>query len=684
MTAHTAPDPLGLSDWQAGNQRHLGAALGRVHDALARYLAPDNSGRITSDPPTTGVGDSASPTPDEHGRHGRAWALDVVAAKFGLSRFEQDVLVLCAGVELESRIASLCAKANGDPQRRYATFGLALAAVPGAHWSATTPTAPLRRWRLVSLTAESEPTSSPLRIDERILHFLAGAAYLDERLAAVATSVGEHGQVAATHRALVERITAVLTASRRQGPVPVVQLLGPRVSDTRSIAAVACRAVGLRILAIPASAIPVGASELDLFERLCERECALSDCALLIDFGDDDDAEAARAVPVERFLERTSAVLLLTGGARRRTGRRASVALEVPRPNAADQRLAWTEALGAAAAARLNGHVEVLVSQFSLSTHGIRAVAADVLAQPVARDDDQFSRDVWEGCRLQARPRLDGLCDRVESTATWDDLVLPAAQRQILRDIVTHVRHRATVYDQWGFGDRRARGLGVTALFAGASGTGKTMAAEVIGNELRLDVYRIDLSAVVSKYIGETEKNLRRIFDAAEEGGVVLLFDEADALFGKRSEVKDSHDRYANIEVSYLLQRMENYRGLAVLTTNLKSALDTAFLRRIRFVVQFPFPDVDERAEIWRRIFPTMTPTEGLRPERLAQLVVPGGNIKSIALNAAFLAADAQEPVRMSHLLRAARSEYAKLEKPLTEAEIADWGNTDLERRAVV
>jgi SpoVK/Ycf46/Vps4 family AAA+-type ATPase len=214
----------------------------------------------------------------------------------------------------------------------------------------------------------------------------------------------------------------------------------------------------------------------------------------------------------------------------------------------------------------------------------------------------------------------------------------------------------------------------VSALFAGSSGTGKTLAAEVLANELRLDLYRIDLSRVVDKYIGETEKNLRRIFDAAEGGGTILLFDEADALFGKRSEVKDSHDRYANIEVSYLLQRMEAYRGLAILTTNLKSALDTAFLRRIRFVVQFPFPDARQRAAIWRRAFPQKTPRRGVHVKRLAQLNVAGGNIRNIALNAAFLAAEAGEPVRMKHLLRATRSEFTKIESTLTDTELSGWG----------
>ena len=195
----------------------------------------------------------------------------------------------------------------------------------------------------------------------------------------------------------------------------------------------------------------------------------------------------------------------------------------------------------------------------------------------------------------------------------------------------------------------------------------------MLAQELRLDLYRIDLSAVVSKYIGETEKNLRRVFDAAEVSGAILLFDEADALFGKRSDVKDSHDRYANIEVSYLLQRMEAYRGLAILTSNLKDALDTAFLRRIRFIVHFPFPDAEQRAAIWQQIFPAATPVAGLDMHKLARLNVAGGNIRNIALHAAFLAADANEPVGMAHLLAAARREYAKLERPVTEAEIREW-----------
>jgi SpoVK/Ycf46/Vps4 family AAA+-type ATPase len=265
------------------------------------------------------------------------------------------------------------------------------------------------------------------------------------------------------------------------------------------------------------------------------------------------------------------------------------------------------------------------------------------------------------------------LAESIETRAHWDDLVLPEDQYQMLREIAAQVRQRLKVYESWGFGARSARGLGISALFSGPSGTGKTLAAEVIAGHLQLDLYRIDLSQVVSKYIGETEKNLRAVFDSAEQSGAVLLFDEADALFGKRSEVRDSHDRYANIEVSYLLQRMESYRGLAILTTNIRGALDVAFLRRIRFIVSFPFPDTELRTRIWSHIFPAETPTHDLDFNKLARLNVTGGNIRNIALNAAFLAADLGEPVSMSHLLRTARSECLKIEKQTSAAELGGW-----------
>jgi SpoVK/Ycf46/Vps4 family AAA+-type ATPase len=271
--------------------------------------------------------------------------------------------------------------------------------------------------------------------------------------------------------------------------------------------------------------------------------------------------------------------------------------------------------------------------------------------------------------RRSSRGRLDTLAQRIDSEAGWEDLVVPPQTLELLRTLTIQARHRATVYETWGFASRSRRGLGLSALFSGPSGVGKTLAAEVVANELELDLYKIDLSQMVSKYIGETEKNLARVFDAAEAGGVVLLFDEADALFGHRSEVKDSHDRYANIEVSYLLQRMEAFRGIAVLTTNQKSALDSAFMRRIRFVVQFPHPDSGHRALLWKKAFPAAAALANLDIERLARLNLSGGNIRSVALNAAFLAAESREPVGMHHVMQAARAEYLKLERPFSLAE---------------
>jgi SpoVK/Ycf46/Vps4 family AAA+-type ATPase len=265
--------------------------------------------------------------------------------------------------------------------------------------------------------------------------------------------------------------------------------------------------------------------------------------------------------------------------------------------------------------------------------------------------------------------KLGSLAQRLDPVYKWDDIVVSEDLMRQLREIADQVATRAEVYGRWGFGARLPRGRGISALFSGPSGTGKTMAAEILANELQLDLFRIDLAGVVSKYIGETEKNLRNVFDAAEESGAILFFDEADALFGKRTEVRDSHDRYANIEVNYLLQRMEDYRGLAVLCTNRRSALDRAFLRRLRFLVEFPFPDGEKRRLIWSKVFPAQTPVSGLDLDELARLEITGGNIRNIALNAAFLAAREQTSVQMPHLLRAARREYAKIDKLLTEAE---------------
>jgi hypothetical protein len=657
----TAPN-----NWHEANQRALMAALATVRASLERHVERKQGNEPLEKHPEP----SPSTQQEKPDAKSTNSALDSLCAAFGLSSFEREVLLLCAGSELDSTFAARCAAGQGDARRLYPTFSLALAALPEAHWSAMVPAAPLRRWRLIEVGAGDSLTTSPLRIDERILHYLTGISYLDDRLQGLIEPLVGGAKLPPSHEITVGRMVETWSRLTEISGCPVIQLCGEDDPAKRSIAEVAYSRMGLQLHVLKATDIPSATAEREALVRLWEREAILSSGALLIDCAELDTAENIRLV--HAFLERLHGMTVVTGREPIRAGRRPMIHLEVGKPSAMEQQAIWGDLLGPQAGT-LNGQLDSVVTHFNLGAREIHAAHAELGAYPSESSDGEAASALWDACRVQSRQRLDGLAQRIEPAATWDDLVLPEAQRQILREMASHARQRATVYERWGFSAKGLRGLGISALFAGASGTGKTMAAEVLAGELRLDLYRIDLSSVVSKYIGETEKNLRRVFDAAEQGGAILLFDEADALFGKRSEVKDSHDRYANIEVSYLLQRMEAYRGLAILTTNMKNALDTAFLRRIRFVVQFPFPDAAQRAEIWRRIFPSSTPTDGIEVAKLSRLNVAGGNIRNVAINAAFLAAEAREPVRMNHLLRAARTEYAKLEKPLTDAEIGNW-----------
>ena len=644
--------------WTAANQQYLMAALAGVRQALQRHLG-ETDGDADHDSLETAPIKMPAPA-----------ALETLARTFGLSSFERDLLLLCAGLELDSKFAALCATTNNKGQP---TFSLALAALPEAHWSALTPTAPLRRWRLIEVGSGSNLMDSPLRIDERVLHYLAGASHLDEQLLGFVEAMAETPPLTPSQRQVVAQVITIWSGHSRSARLPVVQLCGPERATKQALAAAICAGLGLGLYKMDVHVIPTTPHELDILLRLWEREAALSGCALLLDADLADSTDQGRQPVITRFIDSLGSPLLVTCRDRRADQQRPLLTFEVNKPTALEQRALWERALGDNGPL-LNGQVDGLTAQFNLNAPAIEAAYLQATGYTTAASQNaDMAVALWQACRAQARPQLDNLAQQIEPVAGWDDLVLPEREHQVLRDIAIHVRQRAQVYETWGFAHKSARGLGISALFAGPSGTGKTMAAEVLANELDLDLYRIDLSQVVSKYIGETEKNLARVFDAAEAGGTILLFDEADALFGKRGEVKDSHDRYANIEVSYLLQRMEAYRGLAVLTTNMKSALDQAFWRRLRFAVQFPFPTAEQRAAIWQRIFPAETPTKGLDPLQLAQLNVAGGNIRNIAMNAAFYAADAGQPVCMAHILRAARSEYSKLDKTLTNAEIRGW-----------
>ncbi len=637
--------------WEQANQ----AYLMREVDRLRARLHPERT--------HAAMGESAI-----EWTHERPPAIDALTMLFGLSRFERDVVLLCAGVELDSTFAALCSTARGGARSRV-TFALALAILDQPHWSAMTLPGALRRWRLVELVGNDGLTQSGLRIDERVLDYLTGLDHPDARVACVGEIVELGGPLLPSQLDVPRAIAELWTRSSR-ATRPIVQLESADAALALQVAACACSMAGVRTLRILAHDVPQAAADREALARLCEREAALLPCALVLDCSQMQRGSSDER-PAISFLGDLQAPLIILGPLSTQSLRRPALRMELQRGSCEERRESWEHALGPMAS-RLNGAVQRLACQFELDSSAIRSVAASI--PPDTQDESSIESKLWDTCRQQMRHALDDLADRIEPAAAWSDLVLPAPQIELLREMAVHVRRYWRVFEEWGFGARAARGGGACAVFAGPSGTGKTLAAEVLAAELRLDLYRVDLSSTVSKYIGETEKNLARIFDAGEKAGAILLFDEADALFGKRSEVKDAHDRYANIEVSYLLQRMEAYRGgVAILTTNMKNAIDQSFWRRLRFVVHFPFPDAQLRTAIWRGVFPSRTPLGNLDFEKLARLNVAGGNIRNIAVNAAFRAADDGGAVQMHHLLWAARQEYSKLDRTLSDAECREW-----------
>ncbi len=545
-------------------------------------------------------------------------------------------------------------------------------------WDALSPERPPRYWNLIEIqqAAGQSLTTSALRADERIVNYIKGLNYLDDRVARLINPLTVDdggGELPPSQQAAVEFIgheVEKLVALQR---LPVVQLLG---RDPRGKQQVAARvAAGFRRLLyrLPAELLPAHGVELEAFIRLLQRETRLLPIALYVDAREVDKGSEGRAASLSRFLLGYEGLVFLDSAEPLPGADLQTISVNIQKPTAKERYAAWAGDLGEP----FTDLAQHLAIQFNLDLNSIRRITATA---------ERDRNAIWQACRAQLRPRLEGLAQYLEPRKVWDKLdtrdpaqreqvwsylVLPEPEKRLLRQIAAQVEHRFQVYEDWQVSSSLNRGLGISALFAGESGTGKTLAAEVLAKVLDLDLYRIDLSSVVSKYIGETEKNLRRLFDTAEDSGVILLFDEADALYGKRSEVKDSHDRYANIEINYLLQRLEAYNGLAILATNFKSALDQAFMRRLRFVVNFPFPGPAERMEIWRKAFPEGIPLEeGLSFERLAQLNLTGGNIQSVAINAAFLAAERASPaVTLPIILEAARDELRKLDKQFSEAD---------------
>lgn len=669
--------------WYQANQYYLIAAFDLLHNILQNFI---NQSENDADARASKINQARTELLKIASEMSFSPAFEQISERFKLSEFEFYILVFCAAIELDLRFPGLCTKAYNDENYYYPTFGLILRALPNPHWSALAHDGALRYWKLIDLGSGNSLLNKQLFIDERILHYLRGIQTTDPLLTGLTELPSDRpNQLMPSHQSLAEKIAALWHLSSSQDIPPIVQLCGSEIEDKIDIAQVVCHELKRGISLLNCDRIPLNSNDLTSFTRRLQRECILEHRALLLNCDDTDLSDPEQRAALNQLLEEFSGFIIITTRVPLQELKCKMIRFDIPKPEPQEQLITWQASVDELKT-QLNGQgtlipnseqlsqdLQALTSQFYLSTSTIRSACTAVIGQLTTQSAVSFKQALWESCRTQARPGLDKLAERIESKLTWEDLVLPPLQKHTLEQISAHVRQKAKVYENWGFAAKNRRGLGITALFSGPSGTGKTLAAGVLANELNLDLYKIELSSVVGKYIGETEKSLQRIFDAAESGGVILLFDEADSIFGKRSEVKDSKDRYANLEVSYLLQRMESYSGLAILTTNLQSNLDSAFLRRLRFVTQFSLPDAAHREKIWQRIFPSNTPTQGLDFKKLAQLNTAGGNIRIIALNAAFVAADAGEAVQMKHILGATQTEYEKLSKSLTSVEVAGW-----------
>jgi ATPase family associated with various cellular activities (AAA) len=619
---------------------------------------------------------------------------------FGLDPFEIDALLVCLAVEMDLRYEKLYAYLQDDVTKKRPSVGLVLnllAPTIEAGFDARryfSAEAALFRHHLLTLFDDPAQPHPPLLarslgVDPRIVRYLLNSDALDERIRSLSTLIDPDEASTgpcvdeATRRRLVRLVQS--TAAR---PV-IVHLRGPYGVGRHRMAAAVCHDVGLRLLSADAAQLPHDTESGPTVVELVQREARLQGAAVLWKNFDTllaEDRKPRLASFVDALKARPT-VTFLAGEARWEPNEalRATclVNLELGRPSWTERRAFWSAAL--------DGHdvdadvdLGALTTTFRFTGGQIHDAAAMAVTLARLRGSERArlgAADLYEACRFQSNQRLSALARKIVPRYQWNDIILPGDRVERLREICNHMKYRERVHGEWGFDRKLSLGKGLSVLFSGPSGTGKTMAAEIIASTLGLELYKIDLSVVVSKYIGDTEKNLSRIFTEAETSNAILFFDEADALFGKRSGVKDSHDRYANIEIGYLLQRMEEYDGVVILATNLRKNMDEAFVRRLQFTVEFPFPDEKDRRRIWKGVWPDDTPRDpALDIDFMARrFEIAGGSIRNIALAAAFLAADDGNVVTMSHLMHATKREFQKMGKVVTEGQFRDGGERFLE-----
>jgi len=626
-------------------------------------------------------------------QEGHPLRLERLAATFDLDRFDLDALLICLAPTLDLRYERIYGYLQDDVTRKRPSVNVVLDLLcwPGVNRLTVLPRfaadVPLFKYHILERVSEPGQNQPPLlsqtlRVDEAIVAWLLGKYQPHATLENHVTLWQPEGNE--TDHLLADSVYDALLKHIVSLEQPIIVFYGPDgASQDAAARRLAARDERPLLAADLAAATRAGVSPLQAL-RLVLRDARLTGAIPYLTGW--DVCLSKRGALSPGLLAELCAYpdLVIVAGRKdwqpagiERQRRLLRVVFPIP---AYAQRVAlWSHFLNQAGSTQ-DLDVTAIAGQFTLTSGQIRDVVASARDRAARRGGPLDSQDLFAAARIHSSSHLANLAGKITPRYTWEDIVLPGDQLAMLREIVNTVRRRPLVLDEWGVGQKLASSAGVTILFAGPPGTGKTMAAEIMAAELGLDLYKIDLSTIVSKYIGETEKNLEQIFEEAEHSSAILFFDEADALFGKRSEVRDSHDRYANIEISYLLQRMEAYDGVTILATNLRANLDDAFTRRLQFAVDFPFPEEEYRLRIWQTLFPPSVPhARDLDFEMMAQrFKLAGGNIRNIIVNAAYLAADDGKKVTMNHLLHGTRRELQKMGRLIPEVlERGSAGLTD-------
>lgn len=590
-----------------------------------------------------------------------------LAAQYSLSQLEVNLLLFCLGSELDPVLPALYKHVVGMV---YPTVSLVRNLSP-PDGSTLPPQSPLRFWELVSLKDPLSFLHTPVTAPERVIQYLLGSDAVEEELIHVLREVETGTPVTGTHLLFKQVARDWINPLTQENPVPL-QLQHWDNDECEQAAAYIAGKMGLRLFAFRLQDLP-DESRSPRFFKLLGRELILSDGVVYVDCSvlDKEIADSAVYNKVQAFIKKlsrwfpTRVIFSAETSLLQHDCHVQPVVL--PDRSVIEQCDVWQKELDLRDRIPLNG-LKRISEQFRLSLKQTRIIAQQWNKRiPSETGPEEGFQLLWSLCRWNLKRIVPDQLNVVRAKAVMSDLVLTTRCRYLLSQFIAQARYRYRVYGDWGFGEKSQRGLGLTALFSGHPGTGKTTAAEVVANELNLDLVQVNLSQTVSKYIGETEKNLEEAFNFADRSGAILLFDEADALFSKRSTVNDSHDFYANQQISYLLQKIETYRGVTILTTNFQKAMDQAFLRRIRFVIPFQLPGMEERFLIWKTVFPDVLPRAVLDYEALSRFNLSGGEIRSSAVNAAFLAAHKGTQMEMALLDEAIHEEFKKNEKAVSK-----------------